>query len=102
MSDPLGKEEEMMANAETPDEEVIMAEEIDPKDELKKMEDEEEVDPADYYPLREFTINVFKDPISFNPLVSAIGCLCLWGLSLWCMGKCHVVRVRELVSAEGS
>lgn len=58
----------------------------------KDTEDEEDeiIDPVDLYPVREFHIHAFKDPISFNPLVSGIGCLCLWALAIWCMGKCFV------------
>lgn len=65
-----------------------VAEDSDSNEDLKKQqeEDDEDIDPVELYPVREFHINAFKDPISFNPLVSAIGCLCLWGLSIWCMG----------------
>ena len=46
---------------------------------------EEEIDPVEYYPVREFHLKLFKEPISLNPVVSAIGCLCLWSLAAWCM-----------------
>ena len=75
------------------EEAVVVAAEVDSSsDGLKKgeevviAEDEETIDPVELYPVREFHLNLFKDPISFNPLVSAIGCFVLWGLSIWCMG----------------
>mmetsp|Transcript_21987 Transcript_21987/g.41665 ORF Transcript_21987/g.41665 Transcript_21987/m.41665 type:complete len:827 (+) Transcript_21987:185-2665(+) len=39
------------------------------------------------YPVRELEVRFtgFKDPVSFNPVVSLIGVVCLWGLSIWCM-----------------
>lgn len=41
------------------------------------------------FPVRELEVQFpcFKDVIAFNPLVSLIGVVVLWGLSIWCMGK---------------
>lgn len=78
-----------MANVED-EEALVTVEDLSSEEGTKKeteMVEEEEIDPVEHYPVREFHINLFKEPISFNPLVSAIGCLCLWGLSVWCMGK---------------
>ena len=87
----LTKEDSVKGDDE---EAVVVAEPAadDSSEDLKKGEEEEDIDPVDFYPVREFHLNWFKDPISFNPLVSAIGCLCLWGLSIWCMGKHSACR----------
>jgi hypothetical protein len=39
------------------------------------------------FPVREwtFTLPFFSEHISFNPLVSAIGVIALWGLAIWSM-----------------
>ena len=41
------------------------------------------------YPLREtrFKLPLFKDEICFNPAVSLIGLVSLWGLAAYCMAK---------------
>eukprot|EP00977_Amphora_coffeiformis_P023952 scaffold14782_cov174-Amphora_coffeaeformis.AAC.5 len=49
------------------------------------------------YPVRELEVRFtgFKDPVSFNPVVSLIGVVCLWGLSIWCMGKSTEKRLQS-------
>ena len=55
-------------------------------DDWEKDEDGE-VDNADLYPLREVKFQFIGDtPVSFNPVVSLIGIVCLWGVAIWCMG----------------
>ena len=56
-------------------------------DDLKKGVHEEEEDPGAHLPLREFKVQLpgMKEPICFNPLVSGIGVVFLWGLSIWSM-----------------
>ena len=55
----------------------------------------DEQEPGFGLPLREFTMTLpgMKEPVSFNPLVSLIGVVFLWGLSLWSMVRSFGSRV---------
>jgi hypothetical protein len=70
------------------DEEVAISDAT--SEDLKKQGEQTDVD-AEYdtekYPFREFTFRIpgLKDQIAFNPVVSLIGIIILWGLSIWCM-----------------
>ena len=61
------------------------------EEDLKKLKQTQVVDHdddmVDMLPLREWrlTLPFLDEPISFNPLVSAIGVVLLWGLSIWSM-----------------
>ena len=63
------------------------------KDAAAVVENQEEEDPGASLPLREFKVVLpgLKEPICFNPLVSGIGVLFLWGLSIWSMVSFFVV-----------
>jgi len=59
-------------------------------DDLKKEFDEDRYEfDIDKFPVREmeFRLPGFKDMVAFNPLVSLIGVVFLWGVSIWCMGE---------------
>lgn len=80
MSDPPKKD---ISNEEV---EVLAEQAKDPEsggeyDDVVKGVDE------DPYPMRTFklTIPFLKDPISFNPAVTIIGLVPLWGLTIYCM-----------------
>ena len=87
MEDNYEAQAEMEVEVPAPDVELASDE---TSDDLKKMEPTN-VDVSEYdtekYPLREFEIKFcgMADKIAFNPVVSLIGIVVLWGLSIWCM-----------------
>jgi hypothetical protein len=72
-----------------PDVELAASDET--SEDLKKPMKKEPTDIDEYdmekYPVREFQIQFcgMSDKISFNPVVSLIGIVILWGVSIWCM-----------------
>lgn len=53
----------------------------------KKHNDEDREFDLEKFPVRELEVQFpfFKDVVAFNPFVSLIGVVVLWGLSIWCM-----------------
>jgi hypothetical protein len=77
---------------EVPAADVELAASDESSDDLKKPMKEEHSDDEDEYdmekfPVREFAIKLYgmNEKIAFNPVVSLIGIVILWGVSIWCM-----------------
>lgn len=48
---------------------------------------DKDFDPTENLPLRDFVMrfSFMQEPIAFNPVVSLIGVVLLWGLAIWSM-----------------